>query len=98
MIGIIGSMLGRAIVFNCLGWSRMARNTYQARKSGWTVGVDDCRVRLQTGKPVLFVDVRKPEDWARSQFKIAGAVRLLPEQCPAKLLSHKNNYIVVYCA
>jgi hypothetical protein len=76
----------------------MARKGTGTRREQLAVSVDSCRVRLQTGEEILFVDARKPEDWAASERKIAGAIRLLPGQCPAPLPCPKHNYLVVYCA
>ncbi len=76
----------------------MARKGIQTRREQLTIGVDPCRVRLQTGEEILFVDARKPEDWVTSEHKITGAIRLLPGQCPAPLPCPKHNYLVVYCA
>jgi hypothetical protein len=68
----------------------MARTAQDALR----VGVDVCRVRLQTGEPIVFVDARKDA----SGFRIAGSVRLAPDAEPVNLPCHKTNFIVVYCA
>jgi hypothetical protein len=76
----------------------MARKSRGIRREQRTVGVDDCRVRLQTGQATVFVDARKAEDHARSPVRIAGSVRLSPDDRILNPPCHKHNYIVVYCA
>jgi len=74
----------------------MARRSKGIAKKALFVSVDICRVRLQTGEPIVFVDGRKAEDQAASGIQIAGSIPWRPEAIPA-LPSHKHNYIVVYC-
>jgi hypothetical protein len=75
----------------------MGRTT-KVQKERLVVAVDVCRVRLQTGRPVVFVDARKPDDWRAKQLKITGAVRLKRDADSHCLPYTKHDYIVVYCA
>jgi hypothetical protein len=76
----------------------MARASKAAQKGRLAIAVADCRVRLQTGEPIVFVDARRQEDWVASKVKIAGALRLPSERGAPCLPCPKHNYIVVYCA
>jgi hypothetical protein len=76
----------------------MAKKSTKTHRTQLAVDVDACRVRVQTGKAVFFVDARRPEDWAASELKISGAVRLVSESNPVHLPCPKHFYIVVYCA
>jgi rhodanese-related sulfurtransferase len=76
----------------------MARAGKELQQETLFVGVDACRIRVQPGEPIVFVDARKQEDWAASTLQIAGALRLSNEQKPVHLPSPKHNYLVIYCA
>jgi hypothetical protein len=78
--------------------AHMAKKSPKTHRKQLAVDVDACRVRLQTGKPVIFVDARRPEDWAAGELKITGAVRLAAESTPVHLPCPKHCYMVVYCA
>jgi len=76
----------------------MARTSRNTGQQALSVDVDRCRMRLQTGEPIVFVDARKLEDWASSTVQIPGAIRSLPDTPAIQPPCHKHNYIVVYCA
>ncbi len=76
----------------------MARKPKEARRETLSVSVDACRVRMQTGEAVVFLDVRKDEDRAASPSQIAGSLRLAAADGAAQPPCPKHNYIVVYCA
>jgi hypothetical protein len=68
----------------------MARATEDVKQEPLSVRVDDCRVRIQTGESITFLDARKSEDRSASGLQITGTVPHPPD--------HKHNYLVVYCA
>lgn len=74
----------------------MARKSKGVATKPLLVSVDACRVRVQTGEPILFMDARKTEHRAASGLQIAGSLRLPPEVIPSPPC-HKHNFIVVYC-
>jgi hypothetical protein len=76
----------------------MARQSKRLRKDQLWVSVDACRIRVQTGEPIVFVDARKDKDRAASTTQIAGSIRLPADKGSIRPPCHKNNYIVVYCA
>ena len=76
----------------------MAREPKVARRDTLSVSVAACRVRMQTGEPVVFLDVRKDEDWVASPIQIAGSLRIVGNDRAFLPPCHKHNYIVVYCA
>lgn len=76
----------------------MARKPKQARRETLSVSVDECRVRVQTGEPTVFIDARKAEDRAASKTRIAGAIQLSTFDRALQPPCHKHNFIVVYCA
>jgi hypothetical protein len=76
----------------------MGRKTKSVRPPKRIISIDDCRIRLLNGEPTTFVDARRPEDWAASEVKVAGASRFEPGDGIAYLPCPKHNYIVVYCA
>lgn len=76
----------------------MPRKSSQARPKPLVVDVNDCRIRLHTGEPVVFVDARRTDHWEAAEQKISEAVRLGPGDGPAYLACPKRCYIVVYCA
>lgn len=76
----------------------MRRRSKPVQKEQLTVSVDDCRVRLQTGKPIVFLDARRREDCCASMVRIIGALRLKTKWGAPRVPCPKHNYIVVYCA
>ena len=77
----------------------MARNPKVARPDTLSVSVDTCRVRMQTGEPIVFFDVRKDEDRTANPSQIAGSLRIAGHDRVFQMLPcHQHNYIVVYCA
>ncbi len=76
----------------------MARSSRDVGQEPLALSVDDCRVRVQTGEPTLFVDARRAADWAVAPDKIIGACRLDPDQKILALPGGKEQTIVVYCA
>lgn len=53
--------------------------------------------RLQSGEPVLVLDVRSPEAWARCERKIQGALRFPPDQVDLDPTWPKDRFTLVYC-
>ncbi len=76
----------------------MARKPKIVCRDTLSVSVDVCRVRMQTGEPVVFLDVRQDEDRAASPIQIAGSLRIVGDDRAFHPPCHKHNYIVVYCA
>lgn len=62
-----------------------------------TITVDECRVRWQTGAPLVVVDARRPDDWTASAVQIQHAHRLDPERLPAEFTAPKGRALLVYC-
>ncbi len=73
----------------------MTRTFRDVFQDALSVSVDECRIRVQTGEQITFVDARKAEDWAAARQKIAGAIRVLPGEGVVRPPCHKQNYIVV---
>ena len=40
------------------------------------VTAEEVKQRMDRGEPMVFLDVRKPEDWASSDVKLPGAMRV----------------------
>jgi hypothetical protein len=76
----------------------MARKPKVARRDTLSVSVTTCRVRMQTGEPIVFLDVRKDEDRAANPSQIAGSLRIVGDDRAFQPPCHQHNYIVVYCA
>lgn len=76
----------------------MARNPKVARRDTLSVSIATCRVRMQTGEPIVFLDVRKDEDRAANPHQIAGSFRIVRDGRAIRPPCHKHNYLVVYCA
>jgi rhodanese-related sulfurtransferase len=62
------------------------------------ISADDAYTLSNSGRPVIFVDVRNPTAWAESDQKIPGAVRILLESVESrwKELDPKAT-IITYC-
>lgn len=55
-------------------------------------------IRRIDGKEMLiFVDVREPESWARSEELIGGAMRVPPSELAAHVGRMPRNPLVIYC-
>jgi hypothetical protein len=76
----------------------MGRKHTEVRGDLFWVSVDACRVRVQTGEPIVFIDARKDRHRAAGQSQIAGSIRMPAGDRTFRPPCHKRNYIVVYCA
>lgn len=76
----------------------MAQSSRKVRRRPLAVDVAECRVRLHTGRAVVFVDARRPQDWLASSLQVAGAVRWQADRPTCLVPCPKHRYIVVYCA
>ncbi len=76
----------------------MARSSRNIGQEPLSLSVDDCRVRVQTGEPTLFVDARRAEDWVASPDQVFGAWRLDLDLPILALPGGQEQTIAVYCA
>jgi hypothetical protein len=75
----------------------MARRARKVQQDVWSVSVDECRVRVQTGEQIAFVDARQAEDRLASGLQIAGSLSLTADQQTIRPPCPKHHYIVVAC-
>lgn len=53
---------------------------------------------LRRGEQIVFIDTRSPEAWNKSDRKIAGALRIPPEEAQVRLSEiPEGKTIVTYC-
>jgi hypothetical protein len=76
----------------------MTRKSKVARQDTISVSIDNCRVRMQTGEPTVYLDVRKDEDRAANPSQIVGSLRIASNDRTLQPPCHQHNYVVVYCA
>jgi rhodanese-related sulfurtransferase len=62
-----------------------------------SVAADEAMNRLQSGEPVLVVDVRSPEEWRGCQLKIQGALRFSPDRVEMDPTWPRDRFTLVYC-
>ncbi len=75
----------------------MARKPKVSRRDTLSISIA-CRVRMQIGEPVGFLDVRKDEDRALRPSQIAGSLRIVGDERTFQPPCHQHNCVVVYCA
>jgi rhodanese-related sulfurtransferase len=62
------------------------------------VSVDEVKVRIARGEPIVFLDTRSPSSWAQSNEKIHGALRVPPDEVAAHVHTiPKGRGVVTYC-
>jgi rhodanese-related sulfurtransferase len=72
---------------------RFVRNLYKAR-----ISAQDLKQMLDSGQPVVILDLRHPLDSVTDQRTIPGAIRMLPDDVTARAdMLPKNQEIVLYC-
>ena len=71
-----------------------------ARGAEGTTVISKDQLRENLTKPdVIVIDVRTPNDWDASQWKIQGAQRRLPTEAKQWMSEYaKDKTIVLYCA
>jgi rhodanese-related sulfurtransferase len=74
----------------------MAAST-QAQGKSLRVRVPDAIRRLESGQPVLVLDVRSPRAWDASRTKIQGAIRVPPGEFRIDPSWPKDRFTLVYC-
>ena len=62
------------------------------------ITVDEAKQRLDRGEPLVFIDSRNAEAWAKAKVKLPGAVRIPADEVDRHLdeIAH-NRAIVTYC-
>jgi rhodanese-related sulfurtransferase len=62
------------------------------------VTAEEVKARMDRGEPLVLLDVRKPEDWASSDVKLPGAIRIPLDELPARISEvPKGRAIITYC-
>jgi rhodanese-related sulfurtransferase len=62
------------------------------------ISPEEVNARVLAGEPMVFVDSRNPQAWAKSDRKIPGAVRVPTDNVESHLSEiDRNSTIVTYC-
>jgi len=62
------------------------------------ISADEANARVLAGEPMVFVDSRNPQAWAKSDRKIPGAVRVPADDVESHVTEiDRHSTIVVYC-
>jgi hypothetical protein len=61
------------------------------------IGAQQAKDRLESGRPILVLDVRSPKAWNDSRVKIEGAIRVSPGQFTADPSWPKDRFTLAYC-
>jgi rhodanese-related sulfurtransferase len=62
------------------------------------ITVDEAKERLDRGEPLLFIDTRNPEAWAKATVKLPGAIRVPADEAEAHINEiARDRAIVTYC-
>jgi rhodanese-related sulfurtransferase len=62
------------------------------------ITVEEAKERMDRGEPLVFVDTRNPEAWAKSSTKIVGAIRVPADEVDEHIHEiPRNRTIVTYC-
>ena len=62
------------------------------------ITADDAYGRYERGEPIIFVDSRNPQAWAKSDKKLPGAVRIPAEDVRTHVGGiPRGHTIVTYC-
>jgi len=62
------------------------------------ISPDEANARVLAGEPMVFVDSRNPQAWAKSDRKIPGAVRVPADDVESHVTDiDRHSTIVVYC-
>jgi len=62
------------------------------------ISPDEANARVLAGEPMVFVDSRNPQAWAKSDRKIPGAVRVPSYDNESHVTEiDRHSTIVVYC-
>jgi len=62
------------------------------------ISADEANARVLAGEPMVFVDSRNPQAWAKSDRKIPGAVRVPADDVESHDTDiDRHSTIVVYC-
>ena len=63
---------------------------------GLRIGPEDAIRRLESGEPVLVLDLRSPQAWDASGTKIQGAIRVPPGEFKIDPSWPKDRFTLVY--
>jgi rhodanese-related sulfurtransferase len=69
-----------------------------AQTQSLRIGVEEAIRRLESGQPVLVLDVRSPEGWQSSCTKIQGAIRIPSEHFEIDPSWPKDRFTLAYCS
>jgi hypothetical protein len=72
-----------------------AVNTGAAKR--FRISAQEAKQRLESGRPILVLDVRGPKAWASSRVKIEGAIRVPPGQFTPDPSWPKDRFTLSYC-
>ena len=62
------------------------------------ITVEEAKARMDRGEPLLFIDSRNPEAWAKASVKLPGAVRVPAGETEKHLKEiAPDRTIVTYC-
>jgi rhodanese-related sulfurtransferase len=62
------------------------------------ISPEEVNARVLAGEPIVFVDVRNPKAWIKSDRKIPDAIRVPADQVESHLNEiDKNATVITYC-
>ena len=61
------------------------------------ISAEEARQRLESGRPVLVLDVRGAKAWDSSNVKIQGAIRMSPVEFAIDPSWPKDRFTLTYC-
>ena len=62
------------------------------------ITVDEAKERMDRGEPLVFVDTRNPQAWAKATVKLPGAIRVPADEADKHFNEiPPNRAIVTYC-
>ena len=62
------------------------------------ITVDEAKQRMDRGEPLVFIDTRNPEAWAKASVKLPGAIRVPADEVEKHLNEISlGRAIVTYC-
>ena len=62
------------------------------------IPIEEARRLMDSGEPVVFLDVRNPQAWAESDVKLPGAIRIPLDELPARAKElPRRGHVIAYC-
>ena len=65
-----------------------------AQAQALRIGVEEAISRLESGQPVLVLDVRSPEAWESGCTKVQGAIRIPPLSCSTRFCASVRRQVL----